>query len=125
MRQIRTGSGFDNQEWGRHVRCWNCCPATLQDDQVPDIARHVETEESLKNAYKHLLKTQIGDDEAILKHFDESNINYPLLGLGLHQANVCVACDRFITGIAEIKWVAKDTCCNTSEDCPISKYLIL
>jgi hypothetical protein len=82
--------------------------ATLQDDQVPDIARHVETEESHKNAYYHLLKTQIGDDEAIPKHFDKSNINYPLVGLGLHQANVCVACDRFITGIVEIKWVAED-----------------
>jgi hypothetical protein len=94
--------------------------ATLQDDQVPDIARHVETEESLKNAYYHLLKTQIGDDEAIPKHFDKSNINYPLVGLGLPELLAIV----LLRELRKLSGLPRTICCYTSEDCPISKYPI-
>ena len=35
-------------------------------------------------------------------------MNYPLLN-HRRQANVCVTCDRFITGTSDIKWINKHT----------------
>jgi hypothetical protein len=36
------------------------------------------------------------------------NIEIPLYDQ-LHQANVCVICDRFITGTADLNWIEKHT----------------
>jgi hypothetical protein len=49
------------------------------------------------------MKTRIRDDEHL---HGTPGICYPLRGL-CHQANVCVCCDRFITGTDEVRWISK------------------
>ena len=75
----------------------------IDPDEVPDIAHFVETTESLKCAFEHLMKTRVKEDEHI---HASPGINFPLRGL-CHQANVCVCCDRFITGTDEVRWISK------------------
>ena len=77
-------------------------------DEVPNIAHFVETSGSLKSAYHYLHNTRIGDDENIRDHPSVSRpgMDFPLRGM-FHQANVCVCCDRFITGVSEVKWIKK------------------
>jgi len=65
------------------------------------------------------MKTKIGADEKIPEYLLEQikeTISLPKNGQNIgiqiydqvHQANVCVICDRFITGTAEIKWIKKN-----------------
>jgi hypothetical protein len=66
------------------------------------------------------MKTKIGADEKIPKYLLEQiketislakngqNIGVPIYDQ-VHQANVCVICDRIITGTAEIKWIKQNT----------------
>jgi flagellar biosynthesis GTPase FlhF len=75
---------------------------------VPKISQFVETTESLKLAFEYLLKTKIGEDEQLPEYLSSPGIHYPLKGM-CHQANVCVCCDRFITGTNEVKWISKET----------------
>lgn len=77
---------------------------TVMTNNVPTISKYVETEEPLQSAFSHLMKTTIGKNELNPNQM----INYPLLN-HCHQANVCVVCDRFITGTADIKWIYKQT----------------
>ena len=70
--------------------------------------------------FDHTMKTKIGQDEEIpdeiLQMIHQSlsteqngrNIEIPLYDQ-LHQANVCVICDRFITGTADLNWIQKNT----------------
>jgi len=62
---------------------------------VPNISQYVETNESIKLAYAHLMKTQLGEDEKPIENSCDPCFQFPLLGM-CHQANVCVCCDRFI-----------------------------
>ena len=73
---------------------------------VPNISQYVETNESIKLAYAHLMKTQLGEDEKPIENSCDPCFQFPLLGM-CHQANVCVCCDRFITGTSEVKWINK------------------
>ena len=75
-------------------------------ESVPNISQHVETQESLQKAFSHLLKTKVGDNETVSSK--TNSISFPLVN-HIHQANVCVICDRFITGTNEVKWVSKET----------------
>ena len=75
-------------------------------ENVPNISQYVETKESIKLAYTHLMKTQLGEDEKSIASNNNTFIQFPLLGM-CHQANVCVCCDRFITGTSDIKWINK------------------
>jgi hypothetical protein len=75
----------------------------IDPNEVPDISQFVETTESLKCAFEHLMKTRVKEDEHI---HASPGINFPLQGL-CHQANVCVCCDRFITGTGEVRWISK------------------
>jgi hypothetical protein len=66
------------------------------------------------------MKTKIGADEKkpeyLLEQIKETislpkngqNIGIPIYDQ-VYQAYVCVICDRFITGTAEIKWIKKNT----------------
>jgi hypothetical protein len=86
---------------------------------VPMITKYIEIENSVKKAFEHIMKTNIGQDETIpdnlLQVIHQSisteqngrNIEIPLYQL--HQANVCVICDRFITGTADLNWIKKNT----------------
>jgi hypothetical protein len=49
------------------------------------------------------MKTRVKEDEHV---HASPGINFPLRGL-CHQANVCVCCDRFITGTDEVRWISK------------------
>jgi hypothetical protein len=77
-------------------------------EEVPNIAQFVETSGSLKSAYQYLHNTRIGDDENIHDYpsLSRPGMDFPLRGM-VHQANVCVCCDRFITGVSEVKWIKK------------------
>jgi hypothetical protein len=66
------------------------------------------------------MKTKIAVDEKIpenivkqIKDIISLPINGQNIGIPIydqvHQANVCVICDRFITGTAEIKWIKNNT----------------
>ncbi len=66
------------------------------------------------------MKTKIAVDEKIpenivkqIKDIISLPINGQNIGIPIydqvHQANVCVICDRFITGTAEIKWIKKNS----------------
>ncbi len=91
-----------------------------KDIQVPNISDSIEVEIATKKAFEHLMKTKIGADEKIPENILEQikdiislpkygqNIGIPIYDQ-VHQANVCVICDRFITGIAEMKWIKKNT----------------
>ena len=80
---------------------------------VPMITKNIKIESSVKKAFDHIMKTKIGQDETIphdlLQMIHQSlstehngrNNEIPLYDQ-LHQANVCVICDRFITGTAEL-----------------------
>ncbi len=80
---------------------------------VPMITEKVEIEGPMSKAFQHIMKTKIGHDEIIpdniLEHIHQSlsteengeTIEIPLYDQ-IHQANVCVICDRFITGTAEL-----------------------
>lgn len=52
------------------------------------------------------MKTQLGDDEKPVGTNIDPCIPFPLLGM-FHQANVCVCCNRFISGTGNIKWINK------------------
>jgi hypothetical protein len=66
---------------------------------------------SVKKAFDHIMKTEIGQDETIpddvmihqcvFTEQNRKNIEIPLFDL-LHQANVWVICDRSITGAADL-----------------------
>jgi hypothetical protein len=73
---------------------------------VPNISQYVETRESIILAYEHLMKTELKANEKFEVAPSRPGINFPLAGM-CHQANVCVCCDRFITGTSEIKWINK------------------
>ena len=73
---------------------------------VPNISQFVETTESLKSAFEYLLNTKIGEDELMPEYLSSPGIHFPLKGM-CHQANVCVCCDRFITGTSEVEWISK------------------
>jgi len=87
---------------------------------VPMITKNIEIENSVKKAFEHIMKTKIGQDETIsddilqVIHRSNSNeqngrnIEIPLYDQ-LHQANVCIICDRFITGTADLNWIKKNT----------------
>jgi hypothetical protein len=84
------------------------------------ITKNIEIESSVKKAFEHIMKTEIGQDETIpddlLQMIHQSlsteqngrNIEIPLYDQS-HQANVCVICDRFITGAADLNWIKKNT----------------
>jgi len=86
---------------------------------VPMITKNIKIESSVKKAFDHIMKTKIGQDETIpddvLQMIHQSlsteqngrNIEIPLYDQ-LHQANVCVICDRFITGTADLNWIKKN-----------------
>ena len=68
----------------------------------------------------HLMKTKIGPDEEIPENLldiienslstpQENVIPYLPIYDQLHQANVCVICDRYITGINDLYWIKKNT----------------
>jgi hypothetical protein len=76
--------------------------------EIPNICQFVETEESLKFAYQHFMKTRIGEKERIPDHTGGPGLYFPLRN-ECHQANVCVACDRFISGTGDVKWIHKKT----------------
>ena len=50
------------------------------------------------------MKTELKANEKFEVAPSWPGINFPLAGM-CHQANVCVCCDRFITGTSEIKWI--------------------
>ena len=76
------------------------------EEEVPNISQYVETRESIIAAYEHLMKTQLKENEKFESVQMRPGIDFPLAGMR-HQANVCVCCDRFITGTNEIKWINK------------------
>jgi hypothetical protein len=83
---------------------------------VPMITKNNEIENSFKKAFEHIMKTKIGQDEttpddllqvihqSISREQNGRNIEIPLYDQ-LRQANVCVICDRFITGTADLNWI--------------------
>jgi hypothetical protein len=87
---------------------------------VPMITEKVEIEVPMSMAFQHIMKTKIGHDELIPDNIMEQihqllsreengeKIEIPLYDQ-IHQANVCVICDRFITGTAELNWIKKIT----------------
>ena len=75
----------------------------IDPDEVPDIAQFVETTDSLKCVFDHLMKTRVADDEHI---HNTPGISFPVWGL-FHQANVCDYCDCFIFGTNEVRWISK------------------
>ena len=91
-----------------------------EDENVPLISQSIEVEHSTKRAFEHLMKTKVGPDEKIpdellekinasLSSYEtEKSIQIPIYDQ-LHQANVCVMCDRFIIGTAELFWIHKST----------------
>jgi hypothetical protein len=84
---------------------------------VPMIIEKVKTEVPMSMAFEHIMKTKIGHDELIpdniMEHIhqllsteeDKEKMEIPLYDQ-IHQANVCVICDRFITGTAELNWIS-------------------
>jgi len=84
------------------------------------ITKNIEIENSVKKVFEHIMKTKIVQDETIpddlLQMIHQSfsteqngiNIEIPLYDQ-LHQANVCVICDIFITGTADKNWIEKNT----------------
>ena len=90
------------------------------DENVPLISQSIEVELSVKKAFEHLMKTKVGPDEKIpdellekintslSSYKTENTVHIPIYDQ-LHQANVCVICDRFITGTAELFWIHKNT----------------
>jgi hypothetical protein len=91
-----------------------------EDENVLLISQSIEVEHSVKKAFEHLMKTKIGPDEKIFDELwekintslssyeSEKSIQIPIYDQ-LHQANVCVICDCFITGTAELFWIHKST----------------
>ena len=91
-----------------------------EDENVPLISQSIEVELSVKKAFEHLMKTKVGPDEKIpdellekintslSSYKTENTVHIPIYDQ-LHQANVCVICDRFITGTAELFWIHKNT----------------
>jgi hypothetical protein len=77
-----------------------------ESEEVPNISQYVETRESIISAYEHLMKTELKENEKIEIVQMRPGVDFPLAGM-CHQANVCVCCDRFITGTSEIKWINK------------------
>jgi len=83
-----------------------------EDENVPLISQSIEVELSVKKAFEHLMKTKVGPDEkipdellekinkALSSYTTDNTVHIPIYDQ-LHQANVCVICDRFITGTAE------------------------
>jgi hypothetical protein len=90
-----------------------------KDDMVPNISESIEVKIATKKAFEHIMNTKNGADEKIPEYLLEQikeTISLPKNGQNIgiqiydqvHQANVCVICDRFITGTAEIKWIKKN-----------------
>jgi hypothetical protein len=91
-----------------------------EDENVPLISQSIEVEHSVKKAFEHLMKTKVGPDEKIpdellekintslSSYKSEKSVQIPIYDQ-LHQANVCVNCDCFITGTAELFWIHKST----------------
>ncbi len=87
---------------------------------VPKILAFLETKESMKNAFHHLLKTQIVFGEQLSEEmlnfmnnkentgFDDMSYVLPIYEQ-VHQANVCVCCDWFICGTEDLFWIKKST----------------
>jgi hypothetical protein len=87
---------------------------------VPKISAFVETKESMKNAFHHLLKTRIGFGEQLsddilnfMKNkkntvFDDMSNVLPIYEQ-VHQANVCVCCDWLMFGTEDLFWIKKST----------------
>jgi hypothetical protein len=88
------------------------------DEDVPLISQSIEVERSVEKAFEHLMKTKVGPDEKIpdellekinaslSSHKSEKSVQIPIYDQ-LHQANVYVICDHFITGTAELFWIHK------------------
>jgi hypothetical protein len=80
----------------------------------------VEVTDSKAKAFQHILKTRIGHNEQLSKEVldfmenqrkfkdGDSSSLIPLYEQ-VHQANVCVCCDRFICGTDELCWIKKTT----------------
>jgi hypothetical protein len=80
----------------------------------------VEVTDSKAKAFQHILKTRIGHNEQLSKEVldfmenqrkfkDGDSSNLIPLYEQVHQANVCVCCDRFICGTDELYWINKTT----------------
>jgi hypothetical protein len=89
-----------------------------QPDVIPKISEKIEVYQSAKTAFMHLMKTKIGPDEEIpenLLDIIENSLSTPQENViphlpiydQIHQANVCVICDRYITGINDLYWIKK------------------
>ena len=92
----------------------------IQPDVIPKISEKIEVYQSAKTAFMHLMKTKIGPDEEIpenLLDIIENSLSTPQENViphlpiydQIHQANVCVICDRYITGINDLYWIKKKT----------------
>jgi len=91
-----------------------------QPDVIPKISEKIEVYQAAKTAFMHLMKTKIGPDEEIPENLldiienslltpQENVIPHLPIYDQLHQANVCVICDRYITGINDLYWIKKNT----------------
>ena len=87
---------------------------------IPRISEFVEVTDSKAKAFQHILKTRIGHNEQLSKEVldfmenrrkfkDGDSSNLIPLYEQVHQANVCVCCDRFICGTDELCWINKTT----------------
>jgi hypothetical protein len=87
--------------------------------QIPFISKMVNFEEPQRSAFHHIMKTKIEADEHLTKDIREkvglnakhvtTNRNIRPLLEQIHQSNVWVCCDRFITGTEELNWINKKT----------------
>jgi hypothetical protein len=89
-----------------------------QPDVIPKISDKIEVHQAAKTAFMHLMKTKIGPDEEIPENLldiiknslskpQENVISHLPIYDQLHQANICVICDRYITGINDLYWIKK------------------
>jgi hypothetical protein len=79
----------------------------------------VNVEEPQRSAFYHIMKTKIEADEHLTKDIRDkiglntknvtTNGNMRPLFNQIHQSNVCVCCDRFLTGTEELNWINKKT----------------
>ena len=97
----------------------NTCLELEENYQFPFISKMVNAEEPQTTAFYHIMKTKIEADEHLTKDVREkiglntrnvtTNGNISPLYDQIHQSNVCVCCDRFITGTEELNWINKKT----------------
>jgi hypothetical protein len=105
------------------------------DENVPLISKLIEVELSVKKAFEHVMKTKVGPDEKIpdellekintslSSYKSEKSVQIPIYDQ-LHQANVCVICDLFITGTAELFWIHKNTLLQHVDDHELDGLLL-